>query len=271
MADQVKINRRMITPEMAKKYLKLNSSNRKMSQAHVTRLANSIKNGEWKFCGESIKISVNNKLLDGQHRLAAIIEADKAIELVVVEGLPEETFHVIDTSKKARSTADVLHISGEKNTNVLAAAVTLVGAYEKYDDLTNRSYRPSIKDTEDVLARHPKIRDYSNPRSNLYRLTGPGIAVALSYLFSLSDKKVSEQFIERLATGVGLEKNNPILQLRDILLNNKSARNNKLSKTTIAALMIKAFNLYRANKSIAKLRFGNDESFPKIDGMPKIK
>lgn len=271
MKDNVKVNRRMVTPEMAKKLLKTNTFNRKMSESHVARLVSAIKNGEWKFCGESIKISSDGELLDGQHRLQAIVESNTPIELLVVEGLPKETFHVIDTAKKARNTADILHISGEKNTNVLSAALALIGAYEKYDDLTNRAFRPTAKDISDILSRHPKIREYASPQFSVYRLTGPGLAAALGYLFSLADKKNAELFFDRLGSGAGLEQGNPILQLRELLINNKNHRNNKLSKTTIAALVIKAFNFYRSGKSISKLRFANDETFPKIDGMPKFK
>lgn len=268
MAAQVKINRRLITPEMATRLLELNTSNRKLQEAHVERLANAIKNGEWQFCGESIKVSTDNTLLDGQHRLHAIVRAGTAVEMILVEGLPKESFHVIDTCKRARSAADVLHIAGEVNTNVLAGALTMLHAYNFGDDLTNRHYRPSVKDLELVLAKHPKIRKYTNPSQKLYRLTGPSTAAVLSYLFSLVDATAAEAFMERLATGVGLEQNNPILQLRNILLNNQAARS-KLSKTTIAALVIKAFNLYRVGKSVAQLRWRIEETFPAINDMPK--
>lgn len=70
--------------------------------------------------------------------------------------------------------------------------------------------------------------------------------------------------MERLATGVGLEKNNPILMCRDLLMANKTARS-KYSKKIIAALVIKAFNAYLTGKYPSSLRWRVNEKFPVIE------
>jgi hypothetical protein len=50
-------------------------------------------------------------LVDGQHRLAAIIEADLPIEVTVFTDVGAGTFDVLDTGKR-RNAADVLAIEG---------------------------------------------------------------------------------------------------------------------------------------------------------------
>jgi hypothetical protein len=260
------IERVTITPEKAKEILRLNTGNRPLALSHVKRLATAMRNGEWAFCGDAIRISTENVLLDGQHRLHAIVDSGVTIDMVLITNLPPETFHVIDTNVRKRSTADVLAISGEQNCNVLAAALAVVYAYELGDELTMHR-RPSSVELEAVLARHPNIRDCTRRSYTFYKLTGQAIDCSLHYLLGLVDAAKADQFMQRLSTGVGLEQGNPILQLREILFHNLTARD-KFSKRTIAALVIKAFNLWYEDKSVTRLRFGSDEAFPKIKHMP---
>lgn len=264
------ITRTIITPEMAADLLKLNSFNRPLSKSHVNKLANAIKKGEWEYCGDSIKISSENTLLDGQHRLHAIIQANIPVETLIIRELPSKTFHVIDTGKKGRGTADVLAIAGEKNQNVLAAMVCMLIEYENSNDFTVRSVRPSATEVAAYIDQHPEVRDFANTRPGVHKLTTPSIAAVLTYLFSKVDKQKCDQFMERLATGVGLEQNNPILQVRELLIQNRHATK-KFSKKIVAAIVIKAFNYYRSGKSIARIRYSNDERFPEIDGINKKK
>ena len=60
---------------------------------------------------QGIAFDVNGVLVDGQHRLAAVIEADVPVELTVFTEVGEGTFDVLDTGKR-RTAADVLAIEG---------------------------------------------------------------------------------------------------------------------------------------------------------------
>jgi hypothetical protein len=53
-------------------------------------------------------------MVDGQHRLAAIIEADVPVDITVFTEVPDGAFDVLDTGKR-RNAADVLAIEGEKS------------------------------------------------------------------------------------------------------------------------------------------------------------
>ena len=107
-----------ITVEMAKQWLEKNDHNRKVTIARVNRYAEDIKNNMWLANGESIIISESGKLLDGQHRLLAVVEAGLEIEALVVTGIPDvqdgvDTFGTINSEN--RSNADVLTIEGIKD------------------------------------------------------------------------------------------------------------------------------------------------------------
>ena len=58
-----------IGPEDAMQMLEMNGTNRPLNDQHVKRIARQIADGKWKFNGDTIKLSVSNDILDGQHRL----------------------------------------------------------------------------------------------------------------------------------------------------------------------------------------------------------
>lgn len=107
MEHQVQHAVETITPAIARAYLASNQSNRKVTVTNVKDLAAAIRRGEWRLTHQGIAFSCTGRLLDGQHRLLAVVEAGQPITTVVSRGLPEETFMALDIGKK-RSYADVL-------------------------------------------------------------------------------------------------------------------------------------------------------------------
>ena len=114
-----------ITPDYAAALLAKNTSNRPFTSSHADTIANGIRRGEWKLNGDAIRISDDGVLLDGQHRLTAIVRAGVPVQSVVIGGLPRDVFDTIDIGAKRRSTADVLAIHGEKHYTTLSAAAYL--------------------------------------------------------------------------------------------------------------------------------------------------
>lgn len=114
-----------ITPEIAKTMLGENVNNRRISRDNVNLFAREIRNGEWRFNGEAIKFGKDGRLLDGQHRLLAVIAADKPLTTLVIRGLEDETQQTMD-SGKTRTLGDVLTLRGEKNSTQLASLARAV-------------------------------------------------------------------------------------------------------------------------------------------------
>ncbi len=107
-----------MTVEKAKELLENNDHNRKVTTSRVQEYAKEMTNGLWLYNGESIIVSVSGRLLDGQHRLLAIVESGVEIEMELVEGVPDsdggvDTFLTINT--KNRSNVDALTIAGFKD------------------------------------------------------------------------------------------------------------------------------------------------------------
>lgn len=89
-----------ITPAAAKAFLENNTDNRKKRGWWVLSLANMIKRGEWILTHQGIAFTKSGKLIDGQHRLEAIVESGIALEILVVTDVDDEAFKVIDSGVK---------------------------------------------------------------------------------------------------------------------------------------------------------------------------
>jgi hypothetical protein len=257
--------REKITPEHARQLLLLNKRNRPMDFHHVRVLAREMQAGHWKFNGDSIRISTANNILDGQHRLHAIITSGVTIECLIVRGLPDDAFDTIDVGKK-RTGGDIFFIKGEKDCNVLAAALQLVHGY--YDNrLTPRKTYP-ITVLEEALILHPAIRNsVTFAKEKKAKLLPQSACSALHYLFSEKDKLLADIFIESLATGTGLRLEDTIWLLRERLIKNLSDRA-KLPTHYIMALAIKTWNAERKGRKMRGLSWRGGEDSP--EACPEI-
>lgn len=82
-----KTERILITPDMAKVMMNANIDNRPRSAARVATIAARMKAGLWTFTHQGIGIRADGRILDGQHRLAAIISSGVATPFNVTTGL----------------------------------------------------------------------------------------------------------------------------------------------------------------------------------------
>ena len=86
----------LLTPEEATRLLEHNTLNRPLNDTHVKRIATQIIEGKWRFIGDTIKISDDDAVLDGQHRLWAVVESKISVETILVKGIKREAFATID-------------------------------------------------------------------------------------------------------------------------------------------------------------------------------
>lgn len=101
-----------VTPELATEMLKRNSEGqRTISKLAVERYAADMETEDWIFNGAPVIMSKEHRLLDGQHRLSAIIESGQAQLLLVIHGLDAGAMSTIDAGR-TRSYADILKIRG---------------------------------------------------------------------------------------------------------------------------------------------------------------
>lgn len=100
-----------ITPEIALDLLTASNENRTLRRSHVIRLSSDMTGGRWRTTGEPIIIDREGRLLDGQHRLNAIIEAEVTLDFMVVRGVEPDVQRAIDQGV-ARTASDQIRFSG---------------------------------------------------------------------------------------------------------------------------------------------------------------
>ena len=110
-----------ITPSAAKAFLECNTDNRNKRGWWVNGLANMIKRGEWIPTHQGIAFAKSGKLIDGQHRLEAIVEANIPVEMLVVTDVRDDAYKVLDNGIK-RTMADLtgMHMRTAEVCRVLA-------------------------------------------------------------------------------------------------------------------------------------------------------
>jgi hypothetical protein len=112
----------VISPEKAKKYLAQNTSNRSLRRSLVSRYAKDMKSGNWKLTHQGLAFNAHGVLLDGQHRLAAVVESGLSVEMLVTRGVESGTQLVMDDHAK-RSASDALTLDHGYRITALQVAV----------------------------------------------------------------------------------------------------------------------------------------------------
>lgn len=244
-----------ITPDMAKIMLGSNKNNRKLRKHRVLQYAEQMKRGQWQTTGEAIKFASDGSLLDGQHRLHAIVESNVTIEMLVVGDLDLSTFKVLD-SGMTRRPADAMRALGIANGPQKAAAVRVYIAADAGIDVGNTHHVSSLVTRTDVanyvLDNEELVNDATRSANTVYstcRGHRPSWAALYMLIANKHGKLEAELFMRAVADGSGLDEGDPRLTLR-----NWSVRNSGRTTKEHLAAYVRAFNAYKDNEQMHILR-----------------
>ena len=261
-----------ITPRKAAEYLEANTANRPLSTTVVKQFAEAMSRGDWMVTHQGIAFGLGGVLVDGQHRLAAIVEANIPVEMTVFTDVDQGTFDVLDTGKR-RNAADVLALDGEKSVTMLAAMVRTVWLYENRPDLTWSGGGSATTNHQIVTAleAHPNLRDFLPVGEQLAAAIGmiKSAAGAASYLVAQANPKVDlSEWFEGVTEGVGLGKGDARLMLRRVMFNMTRKREGQPKRRRDTrehvGLYFKAFNAWATGETITSLRFAPRDPLPEI-------
>jgi hypothetical protein len=261
----MQVNVEIITPAVAEEMLKANVHNRDCRKRHVAMLAGAMTRGEWVPNGDAIKFSTEGVLLDGQHRLRAVMESGVHITIPVVRGLPSEAQITMDTHAK-RKLSDILKLNGEPNYLTLAGALGVLWQYEN-GGLRAYNTKPTFAQLLQTLDKNADIRDSVRVGQRVGGTLkfSPSVASVAHWALIRIDADDAVFFFDRLIDGANLAENDPIRRVREVFLQNAMARA-KFPSTHMFALLIKAWNAYRQGRSMKALRWraggANPEEFP---------
>lgn len=238
------------------------------SERHVARLRDDMLAGSWQENGESIKFDVDGNLVDGQHRLAAVIQADVEIRSSVTRGLPTGADLNLD-SGKVRNITDVLKDLGEKNARVLSSALRLICCLDRVEDPVAGSLRRalSIREYLETHRRHPKLGESVSTRGQRPSWARFAGVIVLHYKAGRmpDSQEIADKFFHGLATGEDLNEGNPVRLLREKLANDYIKAVHLLDIWARTALVFKAWNIFVRGDTREQLRWR-----PSLEGFPEL-
>lgn len=252
----------LVDPTTAKRYLQANVHNRDLRDARVRTHAATLMREEWRATPNGIGFDTDGRLIDGQHRLSAIILADTPALLIVARGLPPEAQDVTDQGIP-RKMSDALKLRGEKDWFALAAALGwlyrldfIAQTGEVHYNAGTGAMRPNTPQLLRVLDKNPLIRTRvtrtKSVRKEIPIRTGLFAALWLKMLYAAPEH--ADVFVDALASGViqyegdeeeaSLRPGDPINALRRLLMQRQIREREKYPDYVEAALISKAFILW---------------------------
>ncbi|MGH3599440.1 MAG: hypothetical protein ACRDQH_04040 [Pseudonocardiaceae bacterium] len=262
-----------VSPCLAEEMLGKNRHNRNLRSRVVTAYALDMQAGKWAENGESIKIAKDGTLLDGQHRLSAIVESGTTQPMLVIQDLSLSAQDTVDTGLR-RGFADVLKLRKEPNWVDVASVTRRVYLYKRGARRGSGNEQPSVPQMLATLEAHPEIRYSAEVAIRVARRlpVQKSVVGLCHWLFgrveTVDSPNDCEHFFELLADGSDLSRNHPVFVLRRTIIDTSLAKSSRVSinETVLTVYIIKAWNAYRDGKDISILRWrvggANPEVFP---------
>jgi hypothetical protein len=220
-----------ITPEMAMAMLQGNTSNRKADKKRIAQYAAEMKAGRWKFTTQTIGIGSNGRVVDGQHRLYAIVESEATLPFLVVFEADETTFDVIDTGK-VRTGNDIWAIDGKTAPNIAAIARLTYLYTNRRDDAWDSNAgltSAAVLDWAKTVNATDLLRRAGN-KEQIVRKEIKGLGAVVGASLAITElhsgytvEEVYEEVFEPLVKTLGFEEGQPVYAFHRVLSKRSSA------------------------------------------------
>jgi hypothetical protein len=257
----------IITPEQAKRWLEKNNGggkgNRKVSQRQLNFLTESILRGQWILNGETIKIGKDGSVIDGQHRLMAIVKSGMSVASLVVFDCEPESYNTIDKGR-ARTAGETFRNLDVKNWNNVAAGTCVLKML-----LTDTRSVVALSSDERIAIYREHDTQFDFFAGNAKRLNAwgvnpsieLGVQVFLSHL-GFSHNAINDWFVN---FADDRHDDNQRLLTRALRVEKAKLRAKSFNSWWVAGMIIKAFAASQAGIAFKSLRFLFEETY----GTPK--
>jgi len=246
-----------ITPQKAQEYLAMNKNNRNVMPKVVDSYAKDLVEGKWIIGTSSICFDINGNLIDGQHRLHAIIKAGIPVRMEVKRNLSEDAFKAMDIGK-IRQAKDMFNIAGVNNYQNLAGVIKLALQFEQ-ESFARISKRMSNPELWEVYSIMPSKYDEACKIGCSYYTQFRDIGVSFwgaMYLHLVLTKKHSPdkviRFFDELSDKISTE-NDTLRLFRKKLRNMKELAGSVAKSSTFLVLLVRTWNAWITKNYKAKL------------------
>ena len=248
-----------MTPQWASQLLgQTKQRNRKFKRRHLERLTSTIQSGNWYITAQGIALDQDNNILDGQHRLAAVVRAEKPIQIMLGRNLDPGIFNVVDTGS-TRTAGDALDILGSSKGKTVAAALKNYQLYYQFPKVKwSGNHTPAHTEVTKLYDLHKDyvenmIEEISRRRKS-FRCFSESVALTFSLL--ARDKHWAEtpilNFMDAICFGANLEPEDVCLSFRNQLGSGYFKRRGTCPAQYLLNSFIKCFNSHTQKTPTSK-------------------
>jgi len=244
---------------------------RPLSVANVNLLSDQMEKGKWSLQYEPIIVSEFGFVMDGQHRLQAIIKSNTTQQFLVVRNAEESVMPKIGIGSKRKS-SDVLAMNGYLNSKCLSAVLTIIWKYYTKGGLLGRTGAKQERPREyEYLELADEYKGAIQATSYAVGHKCPFLPQsevgALWYITGEVDKDCRNVFFAKLISGINLVADDPVHLLREKLIKIQLQKKQRglytaYKRADRMALVIKAWNAMRSGRTIKTLYFRSGEKYP---------
>lgn len=254
----------LVNPEMALEWLTShNNDNRRVRKATVARYATAMRRDEWVLTNQGIGFDVNGRLVDGQHRLRAIIEAEVAIPMMVVYGLEPGAFNVVDGGL-LRGLHDVAPPWARDSAGTAAIAKAMMAGLDGLRNITAHRAATTRADELAFMDRHREALEYAatSVTKGVAGLSRSTVLAAIGRAYYHLDRALLDRAGRVLRSGLPeTESDQPVILLRNALI--QGPRNGGGSQRLIEyAKTERTLVALRDGEELSKLYVVKSEQFP---------
>lgn len=236
-----------LTPALANVLIDHNAGNRPIRLAKLSQYEDDIRQGRWQLNGETIIISKEGLMNNGQHRSHAVIETETAIPVLFVFGVERDSRKTVDTGAN-RGPHDQLSADGYAQPTTMAAVARFVLSFERNEGkgfanlnrISGQDVYERAKSDEDINL----VSNYPYKHGNkAKRLAPPSVIGFCLYQFRKVDEPAAYEFLDQVITGINLAADTAAYITREKLMDLSA-----LHREQKIELLFRGFAAHRKNK-----------------------
>lgn len=236
MTLQTKVE--LFTPERARAILGAHQNVRRLNRRDVKFLAGQMSDGRWADNGETVKFNSSGQMVDGQHRMAAIVESGVSVNLLCVYGATE-----VGVDEGRRRVFGDLFVGGKQFGLLQSAIVRCLHHIGNGDDPWQKGVRGSMSNQEmDMAYRsldHDRFASAVGLAIESKKTVTGSVAGVISYLASENGAMgMVNGFFGRVCSGAMLNPDSPELHLKSWLASTKAKKGRDNSVWTRAKFVV---------------------------------
>jgi hypothetical protein len=258
----------IVTPAMAKNWLEHRNVERQRTYSHhkANQWAIEMRADRWKTTHQGIAFDWDGFLLDGQHRLGAIVLVGRPVALDIRVGCDPDTFDVLDTGHKRTANQMIHHPHAKLMTSAarylgtidgsLNSSVTAGGVYAK---------STTIAELLQVVANWAELGTFAASAQHVRVKSQILAAPHLAVLAQASRTQYADRipaWLDGLAYGENLTGLDSRLHLRNRFAKERRALTS--AQGLSYGLVVTAWNSYVQDQQMGVLRVRGEDHMPEV-------